>query len=158
MHIKRYHIYDVHYIRAAGAGLRAALREVFPSSFSPVCLKHLERNCVHHMAVKGEKANLVQKFVRKVSVAPTNTAYDARMEEVKQCMPKLYEYLSNSHPENWALSQTTSPRWGHTTSNTAEQSNAWFMAIRVSTSESIIIIIINMYTCTCAAGTCRNSS
>ena len=105
-------------------GIHNAQASILPYSHESVCVFHLEKNL---------NDRFKSKFQRKIwaaAKATTNKDFEAAMTQIRSINAEAESHLLQSNPGKWAASKFPVPRFGCTTSNSAESLNSWLGPLR----------------------------
>jgi hypothetical protein len=112
-------------------GLHAAQVVVCPLAHESICAFHLEKNL--NIRFKSKFEGLIWKATKST----TSEEYETAIDGIQQANSNAVEYLMASNPSTWA-SQFPVPRFGCTTSNSAESMNSWMEKLRAESYFKIL--------------------
>jgi zinc finger SWIM domain-containing protein 3 len=114
-------------------GLQNAQFAVLPNSYQSICVFHLEKNL---------NARFKSKFQGKVwsaAKAFKQGGFEEALADIGTINADAETYLRHSNPTLWARSVFPVPRFGCTTSNSAESLNSWMEPLRSTSHLNLLI-------------------
>jgi putative transposase len=109
------------------AGLRQAIKTVFPASKWQRCQTHLQRNAtayVTKMSRKKEVAEDIRAIFNAQDIERANEALTRAVEKYREVMPRLSNWMANNIPEGLTVFALPKPCWKKLrTSNCIERLN-----------------------------------
>ena len=109
-------------------GIAYASETVLPLVHHAHCTQHIKSN------VKTRYGKVVAKMFPSLIYATSKARFDSQLEAIKQENENAAEYIEAIAHDRWARYAFKNARFGYTTSNVAEQTNAW---LRTHRSETI---------------------
>jgi len=113
-------------------GLHEAQSSILPTSYKSICVFHLEKNV---------NSTFKSKFQGKIWAAAKATTvrdFELAMQKLKEMNEDAAAYLRDADPTRWAAALFPTPRFGLTTSNSAESLNSWIEPLRTKSHLSFL--------------------
>jgi hypothetical protein len=105
-------------------GLKNAITSILPNSHQSICAFHLEKNVICHFKSKFDGK------VHAASKATTKKEFEDALNYIAAINANAAAYLHLQNPTEWSAAMFPVPRFGCTTSNSAESLNAWMLPLR----------------------------
>ena len=105
-------------------GLENARALTFPNARQSICMRHLVGNVLKRF--KFRHCGLIWKAAKSY----LHANYTWAMAKIDEKSSEVAQYFIDSDPSLWARSRFPVPRYGCTTSNSAESLNSWINDIR----------------------------
>ena len=108
-------------------GTAYAADTVLPLVHHAHCTQHIKMN------VKNRYGKEVPKMFPSLVYADSKAKFDAQLQAIKEVNENASEYIGSITHDRWARYAFKNARFGYTTSNVAEQTNAWLRTHRSQT-------------------------
>ena len=108
-------------------GIAYAAETVFPLVHHLHCTQHIKEN------VKTRFGQEISRIFPSLVHAGSKDRFDSQLEIVRGLNEEAADYIDAIQHDRWARYAVKTPRFGYTTSNVAEQTNAWLRSHRAST-------------------------
>ena len=108
-------------------GIAYAAETVLPLVYYCHCIQIIKEN------IKARFGREIASLFSSLVNATTETRFKIQLAAIKELNERAAEYIDSIEHARWARYAVKTPRFGYTTSNVAEQTNAWLRSHRAST-------------------------